>query len=201
MNLFSDIFNMAFLFFIIMDPFGNLPLFVSLLKHLDPKRQRAIIVRELLIALLVMVLALFFGYGFFQLLNVTESSLQISGGIILFIIALRLIFSHMGRAKTGRIAKDPLIVPLAVPAVAGPGILATITLYAGDVDSNNFIVLLAILIAWIFILPILLFAPSLKRFLGENGIVASEKLFGYIVVLVSIEMTVNGFIAIFSSPT
>lgn len=200
MNALSDVFNTAFLFWIIMDPFGNLPFFVSLLKHLDPKKQRKIIVRELLIALTVMILALFFGFGFFQLINITQPSLQVSGGIILFIIAVRLIFGSTGKKKTERIAKDPLIVPLAIPAVAGPGILATITLYGGGVDSNKLIVLLAILIAWIFNLPILLFAPSLKRFLGENGIMTLEKLFGYLVVLISMEMIVSGFRSIFTLP-
>jgi len=187
-----ETFEMAFLFWIIMDPIGNLPIFVNLLKHLNPQTQRRVIFRELVIALVILILILFFGYGFFQLINISQASLQISGGIILFIIAVRLIFASESPEKREQVPKDPFIVPLAVPAIAGPGILATITLYGAGVESNKWSVLAAIFIAWIFILPPLLFSPTLQRFLGKNGIVASEKLSGFLVVLISTEMTLNG---------
>src|SRR5262245_59499948 len=89
----SSLFHMAFLFLVVMDALGCLPIYVSLLKHFDQKKQIKIIIRELLIALFVMVLFLFFGKGFFHLLHVTQASLQVAGGIILFIIAIRMIFS------------------------------------------------------------------------------------------------------------
>lgn len=191
-----DLFHMAFLFLIIMDPLGNVPIFVGVLRHYEPKKQRKIIVRELLIALGFMVIFLFFGDGFFQILQVSEPSLQMAGGIILFIIAIRMIFASPSHEKTGRLPKDPLIVPLAVPAVAGPAILATMTLYGGS-EYSKLIVLTAVLIAWLLLLPILLFSPYLKQMLGENGITAVERLFGYLVVLVSVQMAINGLSSAF----
>lgn len=185
---------MAFLFLIVMDPLGNVPIFVGVLRSFDPERQRKIILRELLIALGFMILFLFFGQGFFRVLNVSTSSLQMAGGIILFIIAIRMIFAAPGQHKGGRIAKDPLIVPLAVPAVAGPAILATMTLYGGAAE-NKLLVLLAVFIAWLCLLPTLIFSPYLKKLLGDNGIIAAERLFGYIVVLVSTQMALSGLIS------
>lgn len=194
MNLsLSALVHMVFLFWIVLDPFGNIPIFVSLLKHFDPEKQRKIIMRELLIALGIMIVFLFFGQGFFQLLNITDASLQMAGGIILFMIALHMIFSTHKNEKTERIPKDPLIVPLAVPAVAGPGILATITLYGGGLQ-NNLLVLIAIVLSWLLLLPVLLFAPKLKQFLGENGTITAERLFGYIVILISTQMALNGLL-------
>jgi len=190
----DDLFHMTFLFLIVMDPLGNVPIFVGILKHFDPLKQRKIIIRELLIALSIMIIFLFFGQGFFQLLNVSESSLQMAGGIILFIIAIRMIFAAPGQESSGRIPKDPLIVPLAVPAVAGPAILATMTLYGGT-GGNKLLVLIAVVIAWLFLLPTLLFSPLLKKLLGENGIIAAERLFGYLVVLVSTQMALSGLIS------
>ncbi len=192
MNL-SALVHMVFLFWIVLDPFGNIPIFISLLKHFDPEKQKKIIIRELLIALGIMIVFLFFGQGFFQLLNITEASLQMAGGIILFMIALNMIFSSHKNRKTERIPKDPLIVPLAVPAVAGPGILATITLYGGGLQ-NNLLVLIAIVFSWLLLLPVLLFAPKFKQFLGENGMITAERLFGYIVILISTQMALNGLL-------
>ena len=193
----DDLFHMTFLFLIVMDPLGNVPLFVGILRPFDPAKQRQIIVRELLIALGFMVIFLFFGQGFFALLNVSDSSLQMAGGIILFIIAIRMIFSTPHAEKMARTPKDPLIVPLAVPAVAGPAILATITLYGGT-GENKLLVLLAVVIAWLFLLPTLLFSTYLKKWLGENGIIAVERLFGYLVVLVSTQMALNGLLSAFT---
>src|ERR1700733_1423369 len=188
----KSVFQLVFLFWIVMDALGTLPLFVSLLKHFDPIRQRKIIFRQLLIALVLMIIFLFFGQGFFGLLRISHSSLQISGGIILFMLAIRMIFAAPGAEKKGRMPKDPFIVPLAVPSIAGPGILATITLYGG-VAGNTVVVLMAIVLAWALSLPLLLFSPLLTKFFGENGIIATERLFGYILVLISTQMAVTGF--------
>jgi MarC family membrane protein len=192
----KSLFHLVFLFWIVMDSLGTLPLFVSLLKHFEPKRQRQIILREMLIALGLMVIFLFFGRGFFSILKISSSSLQISGGIILFLLAVKMVYSMPGSEKKGRMPKDPLIVHLAVPSIAGPGILATITLYAGGMASYV-TVLIAILIAWALSVPLLLLSSSLTKLMGENGIVATERLFGYILVLISTQMACSGFTAAF----
>ncbi len=190
--------HMIFLFWIVMDSLGTLPIFVSLLKQFEPAKQRKIIIREMSIALLIMVIFLFFGRGFLEFLRISHSSLEISGGVIIFLLAVKMIFAKPDVENKGRPPKDPLIVPLAVPLIAGPGILATITLYAG-VTQNNLLVLTAVIVAWGFSLPLLLFSPFLTRVFGANGIVATERLFGYILVLISAQMVCSGFHSAFAA--
>lgn len=189
----ASLFHMVFLFWVVMDSLGTLPIFVSLLKHFEPAKQRKIIIREMLIALAIMIIFLFFGQGFFHMLRISHASLEISGGIIIFMLAIKMIFSAPGVEKKVRVPKDPLIVPLAVPSIAGPGILATMTLYGGGI-ANNISVLIAIIIAWLLSLPLLLFSPAITKFFGENGIVATERLFGYLLVLISTQMALTGIL-------
>ena len=193
----SFIFHTSFLFWIVLDPLGNIPIFVSLLKRFNVKRQRKIIWREMIIALGFMLIFFFFGRGFFQVLRVQQCSLQITGGILLFMIGVKMLFarpSYESESKIVAEAQEPLIVPLAVPAVAGPGILATIVLYSGNVTYNQWAVFASILIAWIFTVPFILVAPYLKKLLRENGLVAVERLFGYLIILIALQMALAGFI-------
>lgn len=186
--------HLAILFFIVMDSLGNIPIFVSVLRPFDTAKQKKIILRELLISLAIMIFALFFGKGFFSLLHISQASLQIAGGAILFIIAVKMVFATPGaEVKNGNV-QDPLIVPLAIPAVAGPAIIATISLYGGS-DENKGIVLLAILIAWAATFPILFFSPYLKKILGDNGLTAVERLFGYLIVLIAVDMAIKGLVS------
>lgn len=191
----SAFWHMTFVFFVIMDSFGNIPLFVSLLSHYDSAYQRRIIYREMFIAFIAMIVFLFFGQGMFTLLNVDQCSMEIAGGIILFLIAIKLVLANP--REEGKLPqKEPFIVPLAIPAIAGPGVLATITLYSG-VESNKLLVLFAITIAALATLPVLLLSSFLKQFLGKNGLVACERLMGFIVVLIALQMGLNGFVGAF----
>lgn len=185
-------FQTTFLFWVILDSVGSIPLYATQLKHFDAKRQRIIIIREMFIALAVMLFFFFFGENFFKLLNIKKSALQASGGVILFIISIRMIFSHSLEESRKTIIREPIIVPLAVPAIAGPGILATITLYSSGITISKIQVLMAILLSWILSLPILLLSSFLKQFLGQNGLLAIERLFGYIVVLIAAQTILNG---------
>lgn len=176
-----------------MDPVGNVPIFLSYLKPYDVTKQKKIIWREMMIALLVMVIFLYFGHAFFQVLTISQPSLEMSGGIILFMIAIKMVFAaYRDSNSTDLKQQEPLIVPLAVPAVAGPGILATITLYGASETASKYVVFTAILIAWAFSVPTLLLAPFLKRVLGENGLIAIERLFGYCIVLIATKMVLSG---------
>lgn len=187
----GELLHITFIFFLILDPLGNVPIFVGILRPFPPEKQKQIIIRELLISLAVMIIFLFFGSGFFTILGISEFALQMAGGIILFLIAVRMIFAQPKHGPVTKIPKEPFIVPLAVPAVAGPAILATITLYGGS-GTSKLLILGAILLSWLFLLPFLLFSPLLKRWLGENGLVASERLFGFIVVLLATQMAITG---------
>ena len=190
--------HLIVLFVIIIDPIGNVPFFVGILRPFEPKRQRTIIIRELIIALIVMIFFLYFGNLFFEMLNVGDHALEITGGLILFLIALGMLFAkHELEGEVTRKVSEPMIVPLAVPAVAGPAILAAIILYGGG-EVSKFIVLLAILIAWAISAVTLLLAPHIKKWIGGNGAIAVERIFGYLVVVISVEMIVSGIKTFFS---
>ena len=193
---YSTFFHMTLIFFIIMDAVGTTPIFVGLLSSFEPKRQRQIIVREMIIALIIMVIFLFFGEGILKLLNIDTPALQIAGGILIFLIALRLLFALPSTEEMTCSKKEPLIVPLAVPSIAGPGILAAISLWGG-LEESKLLVLFAVILAWLISLPILLLASLFKKYLGANGLTAVERLFGYLLCLISIDMVIHGLLSSF----
>jgi small neutral amino acid transporter SnatA (MarC family) len=193
----KQILHLSLVFWIVMDSLGNVPIFVAVLRHLEPIRQRIVIVRELLIALAMMVLFLFFGKEFFELLHIQHQAIEITGGIILLIISLPMIFSQHSQRPPPSTKTEPLVVPLAIPAIAGPAVLATITIHGSGVESNQWVVLIAIFFAWLFTLPPLLLAPLLKGWLGEDGLAAVECLFGYLLVLIAGQMVLQGLAGAF----
>jgi multiple antibiotic resistance protein len=182
----------AFLLFLILDPLGNIPVFLATLKKVDPLRQRQIILRELLIALGIILFFLFLGQFLLQLLQVSSSSLRIAGGIILFIIALRMIFSDTADVFGNPQQEEPFIVPLAVPLVAGPSAMTMlILLMAGD-PSRWLDWLAATVLAWLCTSLILLSSTRLNRLLGARGLIAVERLMGMLLVTVAIDMLIDG---------
>ena len=146
----NEIISAAVLLILIMDPLGNLPIFMSVLKHTEPKRRRAIMVRELLIALLVLMLVfLFAGENILAFLNLRAETVSISGGIILFLIAIKMIFPSASGNSSGLPAgEEPFIVPLAIPLVAGPTILATLMLLSHQYPNQMGHLVIALLLAW-----------------------------------------------------
>ncbi len=185
------IFKLAFSLFILMDSIGNIPIFISILKNTPPKRQRAIIFRELLIALGVIIAFAFLGEFLLSLLAVSQETVMISGGIILFLIAIKMIFpSKADPEHEASVDKEPLIVPLAIPLVAGPAVLATVMIYAKH--EGDLITLPAIIIAWAASTGILLSSLFIRKMLGERGILACERLMGLILTLISVQMFLEG---------
>jgi|SRR5579872_2671389 len=185
------IFSIAFNLFILMDAIGNIPVFISLLKEITPKRQRFIIFRELLFALGMIILFNFLGDYLLKLLRVSQDSVMIAGGIILFLIALKMIFPAAKDTTTDLAKmKEPFIVPLAVPLIAGPAVLASVMLYAHHESAGT--MLAAIIIAWAASTVILLCSSLLKRALGSKGIMACERLMGLLLTLIAVQMFLEG---------
>lgn len=182
----------AFSLFLLMDSIGNIPLYISFLKRVPQKRQRIVICRELLIALFIMIFFSFLGNGLMRFLHIHCDALQIAGGIILFLLCLKMIFPVPHDAN-GELPHDaePFIVPLAVPLVAGPAVLAAVMIYAEE-EASSFVMVGAILIAWLASLIILLSSSFLKSILGWRGITALERLMGLILILIAVEMFMNG---------
>lgn len=170
---------------------GNLPVFLAQLKDFHPKQQRKIVLRELLIALGVILLFMVIGQPILNFLDIDQHTVSLSGGIILFIISLKMIFPPEIEKRHIDHPRDPLIVPLAVPLVAGPAILASVIIYSGQVPSLG-ILFSAILIAWLVTTIILFCAPTISRLLGPKAILACERLMGLILTLIAIQMFING---------
>jgi multiple antibiotic resistance protein len=186
------IYTIAFSLFLLMDSIGNVPIFISLLKEVKPNRHRPIIFRELLIALFIMILFYFLGDALLEALNVDLQTVMIAGGVILFLIALRMIFPHSKDVDTTR-GKEPFIVPLAIPLLAGPGVLASIMLYSHQATLSWFTVLAAIILAWIPTAIILVASSWLQRLLGWRVLTACERLMGLILTLIAVQMFLGGF--------
>ncbi len=182
---------MAFSLFLLMDSVGNVPLFIAILKGIPRKRQLQIILREMLIALVIMVLFNFLGDYLLNALQVTQYSVLISGGIILFLIALKMIFPSKEAEHAPTPDKEPFIVPLAVPLVAGPAVLAAIILYSRQ-ETGSFSSVLAIVAAWVVTTLILLSSTFLNKIMGPRGIIACERLMGLILTMIAIQMFLEG---------
>lgn len=175
----------------IMDPLGNVGIFVSALRPVPPERRVRVIARESLIALFIMLVFLFFGRGLLGLLHLTQDALYISGGILLLLIALKMIFP-VARSEAEEPLAEPFIVPLAMPMIAGPSVLATLLVMVSSHPEEMNRWLIALIAAWCINSAILLFSPAIARVLTEKGALAMERLMGMLLVMVAVQMFLNG---------
>jgi multiple antibiotic resistance protein len=182
----------ALLLFLILDPLGNIPVFLSVLKPLPPRRQRIVVVRELLIALVVLMLFLWGGKYALEMMHLRQESVAIAGGIVLFLIGVRMIFPRpeglMGELPGG----EPFIVPLAIPLVAGPSGMAAVMLMGSNDPSRLGDWSLALLLAWGATAVILFSATVLYKWLGRRVLTAIERLMGMLLVAISVQMVLDG---------
>ncbi|QYK12859.1 YhgN family NAAT transporter [Shewanella rhizosphaerae] len=187
-----DIFSAAVMLFLIMDPLGNLPIFASILRHIEPKKRRKVLVRELIFALIIMLLFLFAGEAILSFLNLRSESVSIAGGIILFLIAIRMIFPQPGGVVGLAAGEEPFIVPMAIPLMAGPSVLAALILLAHTDSSRMMDWTIALFAAWVASAVILLFYKLFTKLLGEKGLTAVERLMGMVLVMISVQMFLDG---------
>jgi len=181
----------ATLLFFVLDPFGNIPKVLVALKHMDRRRRDRVLVRELLIALGVILLFLFVGEHLLKVMHVTKESLKVGGGVILFLIALRMVFPSQSVSADAE-AEDPFIVPLAIPYFAGPATLATVVVLGSGQPDRRHVWVLAVLLAWLASGVTLLAGNRLAGVLGKRGLIATERLMGMILVAIAAEMLLTG---------
>lgn len=185
----------ALLLLLILDPLGNIPIFLGLLKPLPPRRRRWVLAREMLIALAVLLTFLHGGQYVLKLLHLRQESISIAGGIVLFLIGLRMIFPSpqglLGDLPEG----EPFIVPMAIPLVAGPSGMAAVMLLASTEPARMADWSLALLLAWLGTAGLLSAAFTLYRVLGPRVLVAMERLMGMLLVAVSVQMSLDGLAA------
>jgi multiple antibiotic resistance protein len=184
--------SVAVLMFLVMDPLGNIAFFIAALANVDAKRQRIVIIRELVIALVVLIAFLFVGRSFLQLLGISSDALTIAGGVFRLLIALRMIFPDVEKPLKEHVIGEPFIVPLAIPYVAGPSAMATEMLLMNREPNRWPEWLLAIFLAWLACSVILYFASGLRRYLTDRGLIAVERLMGMVLVTVAVQMLMNG---------
>ena len=187
-----DILSAAVMLFLIMDPLGNLPIFASILRHIDPKKRRRVLIRELIFALLIMLMFLFAGESILNFLNLRSESVSIAGGIILFLIALKMIFPQPGGITGLPAGEEPFIVPMAIPLMAGPSILAALILLAHTDPHRMGHWTIALVSAWAASSFILMFYKTFNRILGDKGLIAVERLMGMVLVMISVQMFLDG---------
>jgi multiple antibiotic resistance protein len=187
----SDIAAAAATLFFVMDPLGNIPVFNAVLSRFSPQRRAQITARELVIALVILLVLLFAGTAILEFLGLSQPSLSIAGGVLLFIIALKMIFP----TSAGEVASEkdePFIVPLAMPMVAGPSTIAILLLLSSTEPERIWEWCTALVIAWAATTLLLTASPFLLRVLGSRGLRALERLMGMLLVLLATQMLLNG---------
>jgi multiple antibiotic resistance protein len=186
------ILSAALLLFLVIDPVGNIPMFLTTLKKVDEARRRIVVIRELIIAFVVLVAFLFLGQYLLQALHLSQTALTTAGGIILLIIAIKMIFPARDKSLQEDVEGEPFIVPLAIPYVAGPSAMATALLMMSREPERWLDWLFAVLIAWAASALIICFSSYFAKFLGEKGLIAIERLMGMLLITVAVQMLLTG---------
>ncbi|MBA3816017.1 MAG: MarC family protein [Parachlamydiaceae bacterium] len=187
----TSILALALTFFIVANPLGTSPTILALLKDFNFDRKKKIILRESLFALLLALFFQYFGEFFLSLLKIDDYALMITGGILLFMVALQMLF-HQPEITEEKLPKEePFIVPIATPLISGPGLM-TIIMINSRTTNNNLIVTSAILVTWCAVMSILMLAPYLQKILGMRGLAVLEQIMGMLLGLMAMQMMING---------
>jgi MarC family membrane protein len=179
------------LLLLICDPLGNIPIFANALRHVAPERRAGVILREVLIAFVLLLAFMFVGDSFLRVMGLSGLSLQIAGAVVLFLIALRMIFpNHTAYESTD--TREPLIVPLAIPALAGPSALATVMLLVSQAPERRLEWVAALSVTMAVCALVLVLSDRIQRLIGDRVVLALERLMGLILVAVAVEMMIRG---------
>jgi multiple antibiotic resistance protein len=191
MSRWSEIIAAAVTLSFVMDPLGNLPIFSAILARFETRRKLAIIARELTFALVILLVFLFAGAEILSFFGLTRPSLSIAGGVLLFVIALRMVFPKSAQEER-ELDEDPFIVPLAMPLVAGPSAIAVLLLLSSSQPERLWDWCIALVLAWTATTVVLIAGPLLTRYLGTRGIRALQRLTGMMLILIATQMLLNG---------
>jgi len=187
----AEVTAVAVTLFFVMDPLGNMAIFNAVLSRLETRRRIKVVARELVFALLILLFFLLVGVRLLELFGLTQPALNIAGGVLLFVIALRMIFPRSVSDEPEAV-DDPFIVPLAMPLVAGPSTIAILLFLSSSQPERIWEWCAALVIAWAGVTVILLISPLLLRALRDRGVRALERLMGMILVLIATQMLLNG---------
>lgn len=189
--IWNDVVTVAATIFFLMDPLGNIPTFHAILGDIPERTKTRIIARELAFALVILMVFLVAGVKILSFLGLSQPSLNLAGGILLFVIALRMVFPHPGGPETA-VVEDPYIVPLAMPLIAGPSAIAVILLLSSSQPGRILEWTLSLLLAWSCAALILVASPVLFTYMGDRALRAITRLMGMLLILISVQMFLNG---------
>ena len=190
-----DMVSAAILIAIIMDPVGNIPLFHSLLFRYPQTKRLRIIARELVFAYLVLLVFLVAGQTILDRLGLEQPALGVAGGVVLFVIALRMVFPESAGVQRGEFEEEPFFVPLAVPMIAGPSAISAVLLLVSRDPERFWTWLGALSLAWGFSAAILLASGALFEILGQRALRALVRLTGMLLIMISVQMLMDGVAA------
>ena len=188
----NEFLSAVILLTLVADPFGNMPLVNAMLGGVPEARRRLVVVRECLIAYGLLLVFMFGGHGFLALMHLSQTSLSIAGGVILFMIAIRMVFAKLDGTFGEKAGSEPFIVPLATPLIAGPSALATVMLMASRDPGKIGMWAAAITVTMAITAVVLLAGTRLHRWLGEHAMHAIERLMGLILTAIAVEMLLAG---------
>ena len=194
-----SIVSTAIVLMFVLDPFGNVPLVLALLKDFDDRKRYRIIAREVIIGLLILLVFLFFGKAFLNIFHLDTEAVTIAGGVIFLIIGLRLIFPGSKGSSLYAADGEPLIVPIALPMIAGPSALATLLVMSKSYQDHTGDLFIALILAWAITAIIMLSAPALYRILRKRGVIALERLMGMLLLIMAVQMFLDGFKSVAAS--
>lgn len=180
------------LLLLVLDPLGSLPIFIPIMRSVPPPRRRLVAVREVAIAFVVLLVFMLVGETFLRLMRLSERSLEVAGGVILLMVAIRMIFSHEGGVYGTPDGREPLIFPLAVPLLAGPSAMATVLLLASRQPDRLMSWVGALTGAMAVSATVLLLSDRIRRWVGDSVVSALEKLMGLVLTAIAVEMILAG---------
>lgn len=184
-------FDIALMLFIIANPIGGIPIFVSLVKDFDFRKQRTILLRESVISMFLAFFFLYLGGPFVQSLHIDMFAIKLGGGIVVFLIASSMIFPHHSDGKGSKsLSQEPFIVPIATPLITGAGVFASIMIVAETAPLA--VVSSAIFIAWVAVIIIVTASAYFQKILGKRGLIALEQLMGMILMMIGVELFLSG---------
>ena len=188
----ADLISAFVLLFLVLDPLGNVPVVASLLKQVDPARRRRVVLRECALAYGILVAFMLFGRQFLDLMHLSEIAMSIAGGVILFMIAIRMVFKSPEGIFGDTLDHEPFIVPLAIPLIAGPSALATVMLMVSREPAKLGLWIVALTAAMLVSALILSLGERIEKLFGKSGMEAVERLMGLILTAIAIEMLLGG---------
>ena len=188
------------LLLLVLDPLGSLPVFIPVMRGVAPERRAWVATREVGIAFGVLVVFMLLGQGFLQVMRLSERSLEVAGGVILLMVAIRMIFSHEGGVYGVPAGREPMIFPLAVPLLAGPSAMATVLLLASRQPDRMLSWVVALAGAMAVSAAVLLLCEPIRRLLGDSVVSALEKLMGLVLTAIAVEMILAGLKRYFMAP-